>query len=583
MSVEKTIRDALELQRRGDHARAAERYAEILDANPDHPVATHYLGLCLHLTGDHVRGEELLRASLDLDPDNAQFQFDYAKSRDDRGDAPAAETHYRRALTLNPDYPAPRFNLASLLINAGKLSEAERLCLEGKGASPNDALLNLGRIYFYMGRIPEAIATYREMLDLDPHCAKAHSNLLLCMASNPETSKDEQFREHREWARRHATADTTRTNEESTRTSRNDRSKIRVGYVSGDFRRHSVAYFIEPIIHFHDRGRFEVVAYSDVARPDNVTRRIAAAVDAYKPVASLSDAALAELIRNDGVDLLVDLAGHTGTRLDVFAAKPAPVQFTYLGYPATTGLEAIDYRLTDAFVDPEGEDAFHSEKLIRMPHCFLTFAPPADAPPISEPPVDRTGAITFGCFSTLSKISPVNVRLWKRIMKAVPEARLVLKNLAYGDSAVRETMIRRLTDDGVSPDRITLLPRDPDLTSHLARYHDVDLALDTIPYSGTTTTCEALWMGVPIVVLKGDRHVSRVGASLLTQLGLNTFIAATAEEYANIAIQVAQHPELLRQLRPNMREIMGHSPLCDAESFTRRLEDAYAECFEKIS
>ncbi len=354
--------------------------------------------------------------------------------------------------------------------------------------------------------------------------------------------------------------------------------RVRVGYVSPNFSRHSVGYFMTPVIAHHDRDRFEVYCYYSHALSDDTTDRVRQLADGWRDIVHLDDDTVARMVRADGIDILVDLAGHSkGNRLGVFARKPAPVQMTWLGYPDTTGLAAIDYRITDRIADPQPEaDRWHTERLLRMDDLFLTYQPPEDSPPGAARDAPASGVV-FGSFNNLAKLNEPTVRLWSQILSAVPDSRLVIKagSLSYQGAVERFTDC--LEGHGVDADRVELLGWVQGRREHLALYDQVDIALDTFPYNGTTTTCEALWMGVPVVSLAGDAHMSRVGATLLRSVGLDDLVAASGEDYMRIAVELAQDAGRRRALRTGLRARMQSSPLLDHRAFTRKLERRFLE------
>ena len=359
--------------------------------------------------------------------------------------------------------------------------------------------------------------------------------------------------------------------------------RLRVGYVSPDFRRHSVSYFLEPLLAAHDRAGFEIFCYAEVIQPDEVTARLQRHADHWLITAGMPDDALAARIRADGIDILIDLAGHTaGNRLPLFARRPAPIQATWLGYPNTTGLPAIDYRLADAISDPPGwGDALASETLLRLPGGFLCFGPPVHAPPPGVPPCLAAGAVTFGSFNNPAKISLPTIESWSAILKRLPDARLLLKSRQLVDAMTWVLLRTRFAERGIPANRVDMLGFQADTVSHLEVYHRVDIALDPFPYNGATTTCEALWMGVPVVTLAGDRHAARVGASLLSRVGLDGLIAASRDEYVERAVDLAGDRERLAALRSTLRPDMAASSLCDATAFARGVEAAYRGIWER--
>ena len=417
------------------------------------------------------------------------------------------------------------------------------------------------------GRTAEALRCFQQACGKQPEFAAAHSNLLLAMHYDPAKSPEEIFAEHRKTP--HASVEPARSHSNDPTPDR----RLRIGYLSPDFRSHSVAFFFEPVIEAHDRAAFEVTCYSNVPRPDHATLRFERLADRWRNVRGLGDEAAAALIRADGIDILIDLAGHTGeNRLDVMARKPAPVAVTWLGYPDTTGLPQIDYRITDAWADPPGaSERFHTEELVRLPGGFLCYMKPRDVAGCGLPPCERTGHITFGSFNNFSKLNPQVAEVWSAILDRVPGSRLLLKSKALGDQGARQ----RARELFRGRDGVELLARNPSVRQHLEIYGRVDIALDPFPYNGTTTTCEALWMGVPVVALAGRRHAGRASLSLLASLGLEELIAESVEDYARIAAGLAGDPARLRELRATLRRRMAESRLTDAQTFTRVLESAY--------
>ena len=352
--------------------------------------------------------------------------------------------------------------------------------------------------------------------------------------------------------------------------------RLRIGYLSSDFRAHSIAFFIEPLLIAHNRTNVEITCYANIGNPDPMTHRLRENADRWRNVWSLDDNELAGLIRNDGIDILVDLAGHTANnRLRVFATKPAPVQVTWLGYPNTTGLHEMDYRLTDEWADPTGtSDRLHTEKLIRLPHGFLCYYSLGDCP-VSESPFATNGYITFGCFNSSAKINSRILDTWCNLLTDVPNSRLLLKSKQLDSKYWQKSFFEAFKCRGIHSDRIEYRGHTSTLNEHLSTYSHVDIALDTYPYNGTTTSCEALWMGVPVVALAGDRHASRVSLSLLHQIGMDELIASTPDNYWQLAASLARDTDRLAKYRSTLRIRMSESPLTDAEGFARDIETAY--------
>lgn len=347
--------------------------------------------------------------------------------------------------------------------------------------------------------------------------------------------------------------------------------KLRVGYVSPDFCKHPVAQFIGPVLKNHDKSKFTIYAYYNGEKMDDTSLRLQGYCDVWRGIWNGTDDAVARLIRDDGIDILVDLAGHTrGNRLLVFARKPAPVQVTYLGYGNTTGMKQMDWRLTDEVTDPKGCDHLYSEKLYRLPGCFLCWQPPADAPDVAVVPADRP--MRFGSFNAVHKINEQTIGLWSRVLKAVPSSLLVLKADGFRDDGVRLRYEKMFASQGVPVARLEFWMPPQDYKAHLSLYEHIDVALDTVPYNGTTTTCEAAWMGVPTLTLTGDRHLSRVSTSLNLTIQRSGFIAETEGQFVDRSRYWNEHRVSFRK---NMRDRMSESPLCDGVAFTRELEVAY--------
>ena len=452
---------------------------------------------------------------------------------------------FRRALTIDPNYAVAHNNLGNLLKDDGKLDEA--------------------------------VACYRSALAINPDLASTHSNLLLSMHYGAAFTPEEIFAESRDWDAAHATPRAERIR--PLQNTPDPERRLRIGYVSPDFRAHSVSFFVEPLLASHDRGTVEVFCYAEVPCPDEITERLQVLADGWRSTVGLTDADLAQRIREDRIDILIDLAGHTaGNRLLAFAERPAPVQVTWLGYGATTGMTEMDYRLTDAVVDPvEEAGKFYSETLARLPHAFLCYAPPTEAPEVAPLPALSNGQITFGSFNNPSKTGPETVGVWAQVLHEVPGSRLLMKSNQLRDESLCEIFREQFAAHGIAGARIEFMPKIPALSDHLAAYGRVDIALDPFPYNGATTSLEAAWMGVPMIALRGDRFVSRMSASILTQLDLTDLLADTAEDYVERAAALARDTEHLADLRRQLRPRMRASPLCDAQTFVRDLEAAYRD------
>ena len=566
--------NALKDEGKLDEAIAA--YGQAIVITPDFAEAHSNLGNALKDKGKPDDAAAAYRQAIRVKPDLAEAHVNLGNVLKDQGKLGDAAAAYRQAIRVKPDLAEAHVNLGYALKEQGKLDEAIAAYRQAIVIKPDiaEAHSNLGNALKGQGKLDDAAAAYRQAIRVKPDLTEAFSNLLFCMNYDDKLTTGHLFAAHREWHERYGQLIS------RPKTYANDRDvgrRLKIGYVSPDFRKHPVAYFVEPLMKGHDRQTAEVFCYAEVKRPDNVTGNLRKLADHWRMTVGLSDDDLTERIQADRIDILVDLAGHTANnRLRVFARKPAPIQVTWLGYPNTTGLKAIDYRLVDAVTDPVGEaDAWASETLVRLEGGFLCYGALKDAPEPTVPPCLKAGTVTFGSFNNLAKLSAATLDVWATLLSRLPQARLLLKGKPFAEAATRTLFVDRLCERGVTADRVELVAWLPDAAAHLALYHRVDIALDPFPYSGTTTTCEALWMGVPVVTLRGDRHAGRVGASLLTQIGLTDLIANSAEEYVEIASALACNPRRLDDLRRSLRPRMAASSLCDGRAFARKMEDAF--------
>lgn len=568
----------------GRREEAETSYRKALQLNPGLDKTHFNLGNVLKDMGRLSEAEDSYRCALQISPHVAVAHYNLGLLLYDRGRLGGAEKSYRSALQLNPDYAHAHFGLGNVLKELDRLEEAETCFRAALKAKPNfaGAHNNLGNALMDMGRLDEAITSFQRALEIEPDKPETHSSSLLCLNYIEHLSAAEVHAEHLRWAAqlRQGAAQGCREHREG---DRSPQRRLRLGYVSPDLCQHSVAYFFEPLLREHDRQRMEVFCYAGVERPDAVTARLQGFAEHWCSTVGLSDEALTQRIADDNIDILVDLTGHTAkNRLLVFARKPAPVQVTWLGYPNSTGLSAIDYRLVDAVTDPPGDaDAWASETLMRLESGFLCYGVPTVVLPPSAPPGLAGGRITFGCFNNPAKLSSATLDAWATLLDRVPVSQLLLKGKRFGDARSRDAFLEQLQRRGVDTERVTLHGLAPDLVSHLRTYSQVDIALDPLTYNGTTTTCEALWMGVPVVTLCGDRHAARVGASLLTQIGMEELIAPDVEAYVSIAAALAIDTVRLAEMRLTLRERLVGSSLCDAPAFARKMEATYRDMWRR--
>ena len=558
---------------RPDDAIAA--YGRALELRPADAQTLNNLGTVLKGLGRLDEARSAYEDALAINPHYAEAYSNYGNVLMDAGRIEDAVACQRRSLELNPVYAVAHNNLGNGLKRLGQYEAAGACFRRALEIAPDygDALNNLGEALREQGEAAEAIAHYRRSLAVDPGRPGIHSNLLLALNCLADIDRAAVFAEHRRWAARHAGGPSAGRADHANHPDP-DRT-LRVGYVSPDFRMHSVAYFIEPVLEAHDRHAAEVFCYASGGMEDPVTERLRGHAEGWRSIHGMGDADAAELVRRDGIDILVDLAGHTmDSRLSMFALKPAPVQVSYLGYPNTTGMDAVDYRLTDAWADPEGSEAFHTERLIRLAGGFLCYRPPGDAPPVAPLAADAADAVTFASCNNLAKVTAEVIAAWAAILDRVPGARLLIKAKPLGDEGTRRRLLGRLARHGVAPDRAEMMGWVAS-GSHLGVYGRIDIGLDTFPYNGTTTTCEASWMGVPVVTLAGDRHAGRVGVSLLSRIGLGEMIAASVDDYIEVAVALAGDRTRLRDLRGGMRGMIAASGLTDGKAFAAGLEAAW--------
>lgn len=564
------------LEASGDAAAAARAYATLLAAEPANPYASYNLGRLHHARGEPAAAERLLRIALQGKPDFTDAGIALANAQEARGDLAGAASTLQSTLALRPGHGGGWTNYAGVLWQMGRADEAEAALRRvlGLDAASVAARLLLGNLLRGTSRLAEALEAFAAARRLDPARFDVESAELLTLTLSDSLPAADLFARHRAFGARLEAAVPARSAPHAL--AREPERRLRVGYVSGDFNRHPVAWFMLPLLERHDRSAVQVFCYYTGEKSDETTARLRAVADVWRDAAALPDEELADLIQRDAIDVLVDLSGHSGVcRLGLFARQPAPVQVSWLGYLNTTGLTRIGYRLTDARADPPGaSDRLHTEKLVRLPHSLWCFRPPYAAAHAAPSPWHKNGHVTFGSFNHAPKLSATVRRLWAAILQKLPQARLVL--VGVPDGRAREDLLRDFGAAGIDAARLTILPRVP-IGEYLEQFDAVDIALDTAPYGGGTTTFDALWMGVPVLTLAGERPASRSAASILGGLGLEDWIAASEEEYLRIALAQAADTERLAALRGSLRRRLQASPLMDEARFARDVEAAMRE------
>jgi predicted O-linked N-acetylglucosamine transferase (SPINDLY family) len=554
-------------------------YRRAIELKPDFGGVFINLAVALSRQGKLDEAVACFYHLIRLQPDYAEAHNNLGNALHDVGRPDDAIASYRRAIELKPDCADAYNNLGTVLREQDQLDEAVasfRMALQYQEDFANTHT-NLGNALGQQGNQREAIACYRRAMELKPDYTVAHSNLLYTLHFLPGCDTKTLALEHRRWYEQHAASLA-----KSIRPHENDRSperRLRIGYLSTDFRDHVVGRNLWPLLSNHDHTQFELVLYADVLRPDWMTEQMRRCADHWCSVAGWTDEAIAERIRRDGIDILIDLNQHmAGGRPFVFARKPAPVQVGFAGYPASTGLATIDYRLTDPYLDPPGsESGSAGEKPYHLPHTFWCFDPLTEEPGVAPLPAERTGVITFGCLNNFAKINEEVLALWARVLRVVNGSRLLL---LAPEGSCRQRAMDVLADHRIPRERVGFSSRKP-RSHYLTLYHDIDIGLDSFPYNGHTTSLDSYWMGVPVVTLVGNAPVSRAGLSQLTNLGLDELAGRTPEEFIAIAAQLAGERSRLSQLRAGLRERMRQSPLMDAPRFARDIEAAYRTMWER--
>jgi protein O-GlcNAc transferase len=588
----------------GRHQEAVVCYNAALSLNPNYPQALNNLGNSLRSLGQFSDAADSLRQAISIRPDYVEAHNNLgsvlAAMRDFSGAADSFRAalrqrasaqifnnlatvlfdwrHYddavaaaRAAVKLKPDYPQAQRILADSLAAHWDLEEAIEVyqkLLAGNPPDPGSVHNALAGALKNIARVDQAIAEYRKAIECNPNDIIAHSNLVFCLWYDPRLDGPAILQEHQKWNDAHAKP--LRASIRPHPNSRDPERRLKIGYVSPDFRQHAASFCTVPLLEHHDHTAFEIVCYSSARDTDWVTDRLKKYSDLWRNCVQFNDEQLAEAIRADQIDILMDMSMHTSeNRLLTFARKPAPVQVTWVACPGTTGMEAIDYRLTDPFIDPPGEtDAFYAEKSVRLQHSFWAYDPLIECPEIGPLPAMRNGYVTFGSLNKFCKINDGVLDLWARVLKAVPNSRLLLHHTA---SAAQRWVLEKLA---VDPNRIELVRRDVRYP-YLDHYNRIDLSLDPFPYNGHMTSLDGLWMGVPVISLIGKTPVGRAGLSLLPPLGLAELCAKDEDDYVRIAADWAGDLPRSAQVRAGLREKMKSSPLMDGKSLARDVESIY--------
>lgn len=566
------------LSETGKFDQAIAAHARAVKLQSRSPEFHYRLGVALRRAGRFEEALVATQRAISLNGNYAEAYNALGTTLVELGLLNEAAAAYQQAIAIQPNVPGYHTNLGRVYRKLFKfddsVAEAHRAIVLQPDFSEGYRLL--GDALREQGLVDQSMCAYDQALAYEPDHAATLSNRAFTMLYQPGRDSADLLGAARLWATR--CADRLRPSKLSFANDRSKERRLRVGYVSPDFRRHAAASFLLPLLRHHDPDRFEVICYSSVKKPDEVTAQLRRQAAGWQDVARWSDDQLAARIREDHIDILVDLAQHTaGNRLLAFARKPAPVQVTWLGYPGTTGLAAMDYRLTDPHLDPPGTDSFYTEQSIRLPRCFWCYEPPKGTPDVSELPSLTGGEITFGCLNTFRKVNPQVLEAWCALLRRVPRSRLLLH--AHPGSH-RERAEAQLAAGGIDPARLEWSGQ-ISVEDYFRLYHRIDIALDPFPFTGGTTTCDALWMGVPVIGIAGATAVGRASLSVLTNAGLAEWVADHLDQYIDLAARLANDPDRLRDLRRTLRPRVAQSPLMDGARFARNVEDAYTMMWQR--
>jgi predicted O-linked N-acetylglucosamine transferase (SPINDLY family) len=567
------------LQQNGQLDEAASTYRKAVELAPGYRDALNNLGNTLRESGQLEAAIDVFRQALSHHPYDAEVLNNLGITLEEIGNLDEAERSFREAIRARPRFAQAFYNLGNTLQKKGNLDDTIAAFQEALGIDPEmvEAWVNLGNVLCESGRAAEAFEHYRRAVAIRPN-SRFGGTLIFALNFDPAITPQQLREEQERWNRQYA-----QPLRPLIRPHTNDRAperRLKVGYVSPDLGNHPVGRFMAPLLSHHDHALFEIFCYSDTARFDVVSEKNRSCVDVWRQTVKLPDEWVADQVRQDAIDILVDLTMHSSAnRLLAFARKPAPVQVTYLAYPGSTGLETMDYRLTDPYIDPAEarRDGNYPEESLRLPHTFWCYATPPEACETGLLPAMDSGRLTFGCLNSFSKVSSVILDGWIRLLRQVPDSRLILH---AREGSHRQRTRDRLGAAGVDPRRLEFVGFLP-TTEYFRQYQRIDIALDTFPYAGGTTTCDALWMGLPVVTLAGQTAISRGGASILSTVGLESLVAQSADQYVRVAAQLAADLPALAALRDGMRARMRASPLMDAAGFARDVEAAYRQIWRR--
>ena len=567
----------------GQYKLSSQFFTRAIKSNPNQPAYYNNLSLNLLMGNRPEEALETCDQAIKINPQSAEAHKNRGDALRSLGRLEESLTEYNRAIQIKPLFAEAYNAYGSALKDLNHPLDAKAAYEQACSLKPQfaEAHYNLGIILSAIGSLNAAELSYRRALEPRPDYKKARSNLLFLLGAAAKLSPTGQLKEQQLWDNIHGEEGRMRPMSYRTRKPISGR-RLRIGYVSPDLHGHAVSRFFEPLLTHHDPTHFEIFCYdARVLEADTTTGRLQNLAEHWRPISHKTDAELATLIHKDGIDILIDLAGHTGNnRLTTFTYRPAPIQATYLGYFASTGLSAIDYWITDEVLHPPDTSEQTVENIYRLPRCSHCYLPPENAPTVSPCPNDDD-KVVFGSFSNLSKIVPEVIETWSQILGKLPGSRLLLTTKYLDDPKTRQLLLERFSQHGIQPEQL-LMSCTPSTEEWLATYAKVDIVLDPFPRTGCTTTAEALWMGLPVVTLCGQRYAERASAMVLTATGLQETITHSPEEYIDKALKLARAPARRAELRSNLRKMMSQSELCDGASLTQAMETAYISMWNKF-